>query len=165
VERFQRMKLKCDEPLLSFCIQINLRRYATAERTFGVTAACTRVASRTLFYSEAGPTARLGCGTNTGLATRVQPLSSRVQVPTISVIKSSRPCSEASEAEGIREWTEECTPACDGMRSAPQCESADLGHRMRHALDHALTRGGPGGGACSKAIVIATVGRCKLTPV
>jgi hypothetical protein len=62
-----------------------LRPYATAERTFAVTAGCTRVASRTLFYSE------------------------------------------AAEADGIREWMEECTPACDGMRSAPQCESEDLG--------------------------------------
>jgi glycosyltransferase A (GT-A) superfamily protein (DUF2064 family) len=84
------------------------------EGTFGATASCSLVASRTLFFSEAG------------------------------------------EADAITQWMARCTPACDGMHTASQCTSRDLGDRMRHALNHALAHGGAGGGPCEKAIVVGT---------
>ena len=62
--------------------------------------------------------------------------------------------SEASEAEGIRAWLESSGNA--SMRAAAQCESRDLGDRMRDALDRALASGGADGGSVRKAIVVGT---------
>ena len=63
--------------------------------------------------------------------------------------------SESSESEAIAGWMKQ-VPGCKGMRTSSQCESKDLGDRMRHALNHALAFGGPDGGACDRAIVVGT---------
>lgn len=62
--------------------------------------------------------------------------------------------SEASEAEGIHGWLESSGNV--SMRAVAQCESRDLGDRMRDALDRALASGGADGGSVRKAIVVGT---------
>ena len=62
--------------------------------------------------------------------------------------------SDGSEAEGIAQWVRAIGD--DSLRLASQCDSPDLGERMRHALNRALECGGVDGGRCEKAIVVGT---------
>jgi rSAM/selenodomain-associated transferase 1 len=62
--------------------------------------------------------------------------------------------SDACDADGVARWVTEFGD--DSLRVAPQCDTPDLGERMRHALNCALSTGGVDGGRCEKAIVVGT---------